>query len=218
MPSCHLGSGVRARACLACRPGSMAPFTQAPRAGAQQELLHAARLQRAGAHDAGGRDGADHGRPHPGAARQRSAPPHVSVDTLISASCVQVFTPCTHGPRHMFCRPTHLRTCDSAHRAFTYGSWLHACRVRAGVPDASHKPFEDAVTITGLKDEVEVLKSLQAPKKARRPPRGLAAGQPRTCIAMRTPHAVLHRCGECLWPAPPPATSAALHYDSAVPA
>ncbi len=58
---------------------------------------------------------------------------------------------------------------------FACDSRLHACRTRAGVPDASHKPFEDAVTITGLKDEVEVLKSLQAPKKARRPPRGRAA-------------------------------------------
>ncbi|KAK9842495.1 hypothetical protein WJX81_002719 [Elliptochloris bilobata] len=35
----------------------------------------------------------------------------------------------------------------------------------SGVPDLAHKPFEDAVTISGIKDEVEVLKSLQAPKK-----------------------------------------------------
>ena len=33
------------------------------------------------------------------------------------------------------------------------------------MPDISHKPFEDAVTIAGIKDDVEVLRSLQAPKK-----------------------------------------------------
>lgn len=33
------------------------------------------------------------------------------------------------------------------------------------MPDISHKPFEDAVTVAGIKDDVEVLRSLQAPKK-----------------------------------------------------
>ncbi len=90
------------------------------------------------------------------------------------------------------------------------GSQLHACRVCAGVPDASHKPFEDAVTITGLKDEVEVLKSLQAPKKARHLPRGRATGRPRSCVMMRAPHIVLHHYAERLRPAPPSAAPAAL--------
>ena len=72
LPSCHLGSGV-ARAHASHASQVAWHLSRAPRVGAQQELLHAARIQRAGAHDAGGRDGADHGRPHPGAARQRSA-------------------------------------------------------------------------------------------------------------------------------------------------
>lgn len=44
-------------------------------------------------------------------------------------------------------------------------------RVRTGMPDTSHKLFEDAVTITGIRDEVEVLKSLQRPKKVCHPRR-----------------------------------------------
>ena len=50
----------------------------------------------------------------------------------------------------------------------------------SGVPDPSHKPFEDVVTIAGIKDEVEVLKSLQAPKKAR-------AGTLLTCVSLQIP-------------------------------
>lgn len=49
-----------------------------------------------------------------------------------------------------------------------------------GVPDPNHKPFEDVVTIAGIKDEVEVLKSLQAPKKAR-------TGTLRTCVSLQIP-------------------------------
>jgi len=81
--SCHLGSGA-ARAHASHASQAAWHPSRAPRAGAQQELLHAARLQRAGAHDAGGRDGADHGRPHPGAAGQRSAPPHILCFTFFS--------------------------------------------------------------------------------------------------------------------------------------
>ena len=55
----------------------------------------------------------------------------------------------------------------------------------SGVPDPSHKPFEDVVTIAGIKDEVEVLKSLQAPKKAR-------PGTSHTCMALQIP--VLFDC------------------------
>lgn len=39
----------------------------------------------------------------------------------------------------------------------------------SGLPDDGHDPFGGVVTIAGIKDQVDVMSSLQRPKKARPP-------------------------------------------------